>query len=130
MHDAQTAAGDAVSDETVTAIRTCPLCEAGCGLSIEVTNGSIGRTRGDRLDVFSHGFLCPKGSTLGHLHDDPDRLRQPLVRRAHERVFVVEQNRDGQLRTLMLKELELDAAQLISVLHYDGTPITARLIGP
>ncbi|MGB0954860.1 MAG: 2-oxoacid:acceptor oxidoreductase subunit alpha [Panacagrimonas sp.] len=48
--------------------------------------------------------------------------------RAHERVFVVEQNRDGQLRTLMLKELELDAAQLISVLHYDGTPITARLI--
>lgn len=48
--------------------------------------------------------------------------------RAHERVFVVEQNRDGQLRTLMLKELELDAAQLISVLHYDGAPITARLI--
>ena len=86
MHDAQTAAGDAVSDETVTAIRTCPLCEAGCGLSIEVTNGSIGRTRGDRLDVFSHGFLCPKGSTLGHLHDDPDRLRQPLVRRDGELV--------------------------------------------
>ena len=39
------------------------------------------RIRGDRADVFSHGFLCPKGSTLKQLHDDPDRLRRPLVKR-------------------------------------------------
>jgi 2-oxoglutarate ferredoxin oxidoreductase subunit alpha len=47
---------------------------------------------------------------------------------AHERVFVVEQNRDGQLRTLLMKEGEIDPAKLLPVLHYDGTPITARFI--
>jgi 2-oxoglutarate ferredoxin oxidoreductase subunit alpha len=47
---------------------------------------------------------------------------------AHDRVFVVEQNRDGQLRTLLVNELEIDPARLVKVLHYDGTPITARFI--
>ncbi|MEM7541356.1 MAG: 2-oxoacid:acceptor oxidoreductase subunit alpha [Pseudomonadota bacterium] len=47
----------------------------------------------------------------------------------HERVFVVEQNRDAQLKTLLCIELETDPAKLVSVLHYDGTPITARFIG-
>lgn len=46
----------------------------------------------------------------------------------HEQVFVVEQNRDGQLRTLLLAECGIDPAQLVAVLHYDGTPITARFI--
>jgi 2-oxoglutarate ferredoxin oxidoreductase subunit alpha len=47
---------------------------------------------------------------------------------AHEQVFVVEQNRDAQLRTLLVNELEIDPAKLVRVLHYDGTPITARFI--
>jgi 2-oxoglutarate ferredoxin oxidoreductase subunit alpha len=47
---------------------------------------------------------------------------------AHETVFVVEQNRDAQLRTLLVNEQELNPAQLEPVLHYDGTPITARFI--
>ncbi|HEX5325511.1 MAG TPA: 2-oxoacid:acceptor oxidoreductase subunit alpha, partial [Acetobacteraceae bacterium] len=47
---------------------------------------------------------------------------------AHEQVFVVEQNRDGQLRTLLVNELEIDPGKLVAVLHYDGTPITARFI--
>jgi len=47
---------------------------------------------------------------------------------AHERVFVVEQNRDGQLRTLLINECQIDPARLIPVLHYDGAPITARFI--
>ena len=46
----------------------------------------------------------------------------------HERVFVVEQNRDAQLRTLLINEGEIDPKKLIRVLHYDGTPITARFI--
>jgi len=46
----------------------------------------------------------------------------------HDRVFVVEQNRDAQLRTLLSSELEIDPAKLTRVLHYDGTPITARFI--
>jgi 2-oxoglutarate ferredoxin oxidoreductase subunit alpha len=41
---------------------------------------------------------------------------------------VVEQNRDGQLRTLLVNELEIDPRKLVPVLHYDGTPITARFI--
>jgi 2-oxoglutarate ferredoxin oxidoreductase subunit alpha len=47
---------------------------------------------------------------------------------AHERVFVIEQNRDGQLRTLLINEGEIDPSRLTAVLHYDGTPITARFI--
>ena len=46
----------------------------------------------------------------------------------HDHVFVVEQNRDAQLRTLLMSEGAIDAAKLMPVLHYDGTPITARLI--
>jgi anaerobic selenocysteine-containing dehydrogenase len=77
---------------TRTAYRTCPLCEAGCGLELTVeadaTTGAerVTRIRGDRDDVFSHGFICPKGSTLIQLHEDPDRLRRPLVRRDGELV--------------------------------------------
>ena len=63
------------------AYRTCPLCEAGCGLEITVKAGNVTRIRGDMDDVFSHGYICPKGSTLKQLHDDPDRLRKPLVKR-------------------------------------------------
>ncbi len=47
---------------------------------------------------------------------------------AHDRVFIVEQNRDGQLRTLVMNEGGIDPAKLVAVLHYDGTPITARFI--
>jgi 2-oxoglutarate/2-oxoacid ferredoxin oxidoreductase subunit alpha len=47
---------------------------------------------------------------------------------AHDRVFVVEQNRDGQMHALLVNELAIDPARLIKVLHYDGTPITARFI--
>lgn len=44
---------------------------------------------------------------------------------SHERLFVIEQNRDAQFRSLMMIELGVDAAKLVSVLNYDGTPITA-----
>ncbi len=47
---------------------------------------------------------------------------------SHERVFVVEQNRDAQMRTLLTTELDVDPARLVPILHFDGTPITARFI--
>jgi len=47
---------------------------------------------------------------------------------AHDQVFVVEQNRDAQLQKLIVNECAIDPARLISILHYDGTPITARFI--
>ena len=56
----------------------------------------------------------------------PDSVRGFIE--AHEAVFVVEQNRDGQLRALLINEFGIDPARLIAVLHYDGTPITARFI--
>lgn len=68
--------------------RTCPLCEATCGLEISHRNGDVVRIRGDRDDVFSRGFICPKGSTLGKLDDDPDRVRTPLVKRDDRHVEV------------------------------------------
>ncbi len=68
--------------------RTCPLCEAGCGLQVEVLDGEVTRIRGDRQDVFSHGYICPKGSTLKQLHEDPDRLRKPLIKRDGRHVEV------------------------------------------
>ena len=56
----------------------------------------------------------------------PDSVADFIAR--HETVFVVEQNRDAQLRTLLVNELGIDPARLVPVLHYDGTPITARFI--
>jgi anaerobic selenocysteine-containing dehydrogenase len=64
-----------------TALRICPLCEATCGLAVSIEGGRVVSIRGDEHDVFSHGYLCPKAVALKDLHEDPDRLRQPLVRR-------------------------------------------------
>ena len=47
---------------------------------------------------------------------------------AHDQVFVVEQNRDAQMHSLLVNELDIDPARLVRVLHFDGTPITARFI--
>ncbi|MBB83351.1 MAG: hypothetical protein CL931_06025 [Deltaproteobacteria bacterium] len=60
---------------TRTQYRTCPLCEATCGLAVEVQGDRVLRVRGDENDPFSRGFVCPKGANLGELHHDPDRLR-------------------------------------------------------
>lgn len=56
----------------------------------------------------------------------PESVREFID--AHESVFVIEQNRDGQLRSLLINEFGIDPARLVAVLHYDGTPITARFI--
>ncbi|HEY1441936.1 MAG TPA: molybdopterin-dependent oxidoreductase [Mycobacterium sp.] len=61
-------------------LRTCPLCEAMCGLEIHVEGGRVTNIRGNRDDVWSRGHLCPKGVSLGALHDDPDRIRRPLIK--------------------------------------------------
>jgi len=63
-----------------TAYRICPFCEATCGLELTIIDGRVTGARGDRDDVFSHGFICPKGATFDELEDDPDRLRAPVVR--------------------------------------------------
>jgi anaerobic selenocysteine-containing dehydrogenase len=61
--------------------RICPLCEACCGLEVRTRGAQVIGIRGAENDVFSRGYICPKGYALKDLHEDPDRLRQPLVRR-------------------------------------------------
>ncbi len=68
-------------DTIATHYRTCSLCEATCGLEIRTRGPEIVSIRGDEADPFSRGYLCPKGPALKHLHDDPDRLREPMIRR-------------------------------------------------
>ncbi len=67
-----------------TEYRTCPFCEATCGLEVTLDDDAVTRIRGDEADVLSHGFLCPKATGLRALHEDPDRLRTPLVRSGGE----------------------------------------------
>jgi len=61
--------------------RICPLCEACCGLEIKVEDKKVISIRGHDADVFSAGYICPKAVALKDLHEDPDRLRSPLVKR-------------------------------------------------
>jgi anaerobic selenocysteine-containing dehydrogenase len=60
--------------------RTCHLCEAMCGITIEMEDGRIGAIRGDAEDPFSRGHICPKAVALKDVHEDPDRIRRPLRR--------------------------------------------------
>jgi len=59
---------------------TCNLCEAMCGLRVEVEGDRIRSLRGDDDDVFSRGHVCPKAHALREVYEDPDRIRKPRVR--------------------------------------------------
>jgi anaerobic selenocysteine-containing dehydrogenase len=67
--------------EERTHFRTCPLCEATCGLAITTRGRQVTSIRGDDDDVLSRGYICPKGPALAALDTDPDRLRFPMIRR-------------------------------------------------
>jgi anaerobic selenocysteine-containing dehydrogenase len=60
--------------------RSCTLCEATCGVAIEVEGDRVVSIRGDDADPFSQGYICPKATALADLHEDPDRLRTPMIR--------------------------------------------------
>jgi anaerobic selenocysteine-containing dehydrogenase len=107
--------------------RTCPFCEATCGLEVETEGGEVVSVRGDKDDVFSHGFICPKAHGLKQLHEDPDRLRTPLVRRDGE---LVEASWDEAFEEIdrrlspLLAEHGRDAVAV-----YLGNPIVHNLSG-
>ena len=61
--------------------RICPLCEACCGLEIKTQGDTVISIRGHDADVLSQGYICPKAVALKDLHEDPDRLRTPLIKR-------------------------------------------------
>ena len=67
-------------DQTVTHHRACHLCEAICGLEIKTRGDEILSIKGDKQDPVSHGFICPKATAIADIHNDPDRLRMPVMR--------------------------------------------------
>lgn len=60
--------------------RTCSICEAMCGIVVEHRDGTVLSIKPDRDDVLSRGHICPKAVALKDIHEDPDRLRQPMRR--------------------------------------------------
>src|SRR4051794_6162986 len=73
---------DASASGSQTHYRSCHLCEAICGVAIQVQDHHIVSIRGDKDDPFSRGYICPKAAALADIHDDPDRLRHPMRRTA------------------------------------------------
>lgn len=63
---------------STTHYRACNLCEAICGLEIQLADGLIQSIRPDKQDPFSQGHICPKAVALEDLQNDPDRLRRPM----------------------------------------------------
>jgi anaerobic selenocysteine-containing dehydrogenase len=115
-----------MSGENRTVFRTCPLCEATCGLEITVgPNEQIVRIRGDKDDVFSKGFICPKGSTLKQLHEDPDRLRKPLVKRNGVHVEVSWEEAFAAVNAGLTGVIEKHGRQALSI--YAGNPCAHHL---
>ncbi len=108
------------SDDRSLHYRTCPLCEATCGLEVTVKNETVVRIRGDRDDVFSHGFICPKGSTLKHLHEDPDRLRAPMVKRDGGHVEVSWNEAFAEIERLIMPVIEEHGRECVAI--YQGNP--------
>ncbi|MEV0180808.1 molybdopterin oxidoreductase family protein [Streptomyces sp. NPDC050625] len=101
-----------------TALRICPLCEATCGLTLTIEGTRVTGARGDRDDVFSKGFICPKGASFGAVDADPDRLRAPLVRK------------DGELREATWEEaFDAVAAGLRPVVERYGPDAVGIVLG-
>ena len=105
---------------------TCPLCEAMCGLRVTVEGEAVGAVRGNPDDVWSRGHLCPKGASLNQIHEDPDRLRLPLVRnRAGDHVQVPWDDAFAEAETVLRPVLDRYGAGAISV--YIGNPVAHNL---
>lgn len=112
-----------------TAFRTCPLCEALCGLELTLDgSGRVTRVRGDEHDPFSKGFVCPKGATLGSLDGDPDRLAEPLVRKGAEHVAVSWDEAFEAVRTGLAEVVERHGRDAVAV--YFGNPTAHSVAGP
>lgn len=77
----------------------CPLCEAMCGVTVS-RNGDVFSVRPNPDDPWSHGHICPKGTTLGALHTDPDRLRTPMIRHGSNWVAASWEDAFARIRVL------------------------------
>ncbi len=87
--------------------------------------GSTSPAMGEALDVLQAEDVHIDAMRL-RAFPFPKSVREFIA--AHDKVFVVEQNRDGQMHSMLVNELDIDPARLTRVLHFDGTPINARFI--
>jgi anaerobic selenocysteine-containing dehydrogenase len=115
-----------VATETVH-YRTCPFCEATCGLAVTMRGTEVASVRGDDEDVFSHGFLCPKSQGLKQLNEDPDRLTRPLVRRDGELAEASWEDAFAEVDRGLTGVLEAGGRDAVAV--YLGNP-AAHSLGP
>lgn len=106
---------------------TCPLCEATCGLLVTVADDGGLRVRGDADDVFSKGYLCPKGAAIGDLHGDPDRLRAPMVRRDGELVETSWDEAFAEIDRRLPEVMRQHGRDAVAV--YFGNPTAHHLAG-
>ncbi len=103
--------------------RACHLCEAICGLKIEVTDGEVVSIKGDPDDPLSKGHICPKAIALKDLHEDPDRLRQPMRRTT---------NSDGTINWEPMTwddALDLVASRMADIYNRHGADATGIYMG-
>jgi anaerobic selenocysteine-containing dehydrogenase len=104
---------------TTTIHKTCNLCEATCGLLIEVDGGCVRSIRPDREDPFSRGHICPKAYTLGEVQKDPDRLKFPVRR-----------TRGGAWERISWEDaLSETAERLAAIQRRDGRDAVATYLG-
>jgi anaerobic selenocysteine-containing dehydrogenase len=112
--------------------RTCPLCEATCGLEIHTVNQDVLTIRGDSEDPFSRGYLCPKGFSLKEFHADPDRIKKPMVRRGTEWHEVTWEDAFAEIRKRLLPIMKEHGSDSVGI--YLGNPyahnLSAQLYAP
>ncbi|SEG71114.1 Anaerobic selenocysteine-containing dehydrogenase [Thermomonospora echinospora] len=112
-----------------TAYRTCPLCEALCGLELILDGDDrITGVRGDFADPFSKGFVCPKGATLGRLDGDPDRLAVPLLRDGDGHTETGWDEAFAAVRRGLREVVERHGRDAVAV--YVGNPTAHSIAGP
>lgn len=107
--------------------RACPLCEAACGLEIQVRGEKVLKVQGDSQHVLSRGFVCPKGVSLHKLHTDPDRLRRPLIKRNGQHVEAEWSEAYSEIERRLLPLIEAHGRNAVGI--YLGNPNVHNLAG-
>ena len=111
----------AATTESEVVRRSCPICEACCGLRVHVDRGTgaIGRIEGDPEDHRSRGYLCPKAYGMKAVYEDPDRIRRPLRKRP-----------DGSFEEIGWEEaLDYAGQRLNAIREAHGTPAVGVFVG-
>ncbi|MDE0885578.1 MAG: molybdopterin oxidoreductase family protein [Myxococcota bacterium] len=117
-----------MSTETTRKVfRTCSLCEATCGLELEIQGDRVIKVRGDAEDVFSGGYICPKGTAIARVHEDPDRLRSPLIKRNGKHVEASWDEAFAEIEKRLLPIMENNGRD--SVAAYLGNPNVHNMAG-